>query len=52
MIGGASAVGTASKSMTNPSVGIFLTSSTALLSSVGILNTTEMCRNYKFVTQN
>ena len=47
IVGSGSAVGTSTKSLINPSIGIVLTSSTALLTSIAILITNEYISKLK-----
>ena len=47
LVGSGSAIGTSTMSLLNPSIGIVLTSSTALLTSIGILITKEYISKLK-----
>ena len=47
LVGSGSAIGTSTMSLVNPSIGIVLTSSTALLTSIAILITNEYISKFK-----
>ena len=49
LIGSGSAIGTSRMSLINPSIGIILTNSSALLTSIAILITNEYISKWKYV---